>query len=94
MDLADFTGKPCRSKMAYEFLPNKKVNINLEGAAQEVTNVGSVEVRTKVLLMIKVDHCVVSLFPSGKLLVRGEREEEKAKQIAKKTLATLKESVK
>jgi len=94
MDVADFTGKPCRSKMAYEFLPNKKVNIDLESAAVEVLKAGSVEVRTKVLLMIKVENCTVSLFPSGKLLVRGEREEEKAKQIAKKTLATLKESVK
>ncbi|MFA5931330.1 MAG: hypothetical protein WC821_03380 [archaeon] len=94
LDLADFTGKPCRSKMAYEFLPHKKVNINLEQASIELSKIGTVEVTTKVLLMIRVDNCTVSLFPSGKLLVRGEREEEKAKLIAKKTLGAIKESAK
>jgi TATA-box binding protein (TBP) (component of TFIID and TFIIIB) len=36
----------------------------------------------------------ISLFPSGKLLVRGEREEEKAKEIAEKLVKALKESIK
>jgi len=94
MELADFTGKPCRTKLAYEFLPKHPMQINLEKASEEIASVAIVEVKTKVLLMIKIDFCTVSLFPSGKLLVRGEREEEKAKEIAKKVIGTLRESVK
>ena len=94
MDLADFTGKPCQSKMAYEFLPKKKVLINLEKAGEELAAIATIEVTTKVLLMIKIETKTVSIFPSGKLLVRGEREEDKAKLIAEKVVKSLKQSVK
>lgn len=94
MELADYTGKPCRTKMAYEFLPKKPVGINLEKASEEVSLIAAVEVKTKVLLMLKLDYATISLFPSGKLLIRGERDENKSKEIAKKILSTIKESVK
>jgi ArsR family metal-binding transcriptional regulator len=94
MDLAEFTQKPCRSKLAYEFLPNKKVLINLEKACEELASVAEIEVKTKVLLIIKTENCTISIFPSGKILVRGEKEEEKAKKIAEKLVKTLKESIK
>ena len=42
-----------------------------------------IEVKSKILLIIKVSDKTVSLFESGKLLVRGEREEGKAREIAK-----------
>ena len=94
MELAEFTGKPCRSKMAYEFIPKKKVNIDLGTASLELSKIATIEVTTKVLLMVKLDSKTISLFPSGKLLVRGEREEEKAKILAEKLVKSLKESVK
>ena len=94
MNLADFTGKPCRSKMAYEFLPKKKILIDLEKASKEIISVAQVEVNSKVLLMAKAEHTTISLFPSGKILVRGERDEIKAKEIAAKVLGALKESIK
>ncbi len=94
MELDEFTPKPCRTKMAYEFLPKHPILINLEKASEEIATVATIEVKTKVLLMIKLDFCTISLFPSGKLLVRGEREEEKAKEIAKKLVGALKQSVK
>jgi len=94
MEIAEYTGKPCRTKMAYEFLPKKQITINLEKAVEEITSTATIEVKTKVLLMLKLDYATISLFPSGKLLVRGERDEEKARELAKKILSTLKESVK
>ncbi|MEI7961227.1 MAG: hypothetical protein WCI04_02725 [archaeon] len=94
MELGDFTQKPCRSKMAYEFLPKKNVKVDLEKAAEEITKVGTIEIRSKVLLMVKIDEKIVSLFPSGKILVRGERDENTAKNIAKKAVQTLKNSTK
>lgn len=94
MEIAEYTGKPCRTKMAYEFLPKKQITINLEKACEEIKDTATIEVKTKVLLMLKLNYATISLFPSGKLLVRGERDEEKAKELARKILSTLKESVK
>ena len=94
MEIADYTGKPCRTKMAYEFLPKKQITINLEKAVEELKDTAVIEVKTKVLLMLKLNYATISLFPSGKLLVRGERDEEKARELAKKILSSLKESVK
>lgn len=89
MEIADYTGKPCRTKMAYEFLPKKPLTLNLQKASEELSSIAIVEIKTKVLLMLKLDYATISLFPSGKLLVRGERDEKKAKEIAKKILSGL-----
>jgi TATA-box binding protein (TBP) (component of TFIID and TFIIIB) len=80
--------------MAYEFLPKKKLKIDLAKAASELEGTFNLEVSTKVLLMVKMDHVTISLFPSGKMLVRGERDEEKAREIAQKALKCLKDSIK
>ena len=84
MQLKDFTGKPCRAKVAYEFLPNKKMKLKLAELESAIEKKFPIEVRSKILLIIKVEDKTVSLFESGKLLVRGERNEVKAKDIAKK----------
>jgi len=86
LKLSDFTGRPCKSRTAYEFLPNKKTIIDLTKAAGELRKEYYIEIETKVLLMIKVDGATVSLFPSGKILVRGEKEEAKAREIAEKVV--------
>jgi len=90
LKLSDFTGRPCKSRTAYEFLPNKKTLVDLTKAAGELQKEYYIEIQTKVLLMIKVDSATVSLFPSGKILVRGEREEAKAREIAEKVVKYLK----
>ncbi len=93
MELDDFTGKPCRSKTAYEFLPKHKVKINLQTAEEELRETAKTEIASKVLLMVKIDNTIASIFPSGKILVRGEREETKAKEYAKRIVNALKKSV-
>ena len=89
MQLKDFTGKPCRAKVAYEFLPNKKMKLKLGELEEAIEKNFSIEVKSKILLIIKVEDKTVSLFESGKLLVRGERDEIKAKEIAKKIVALI-----
>ncbi|MBT4870057.1 MAG: hypothetical protein HON47_00590 [Candidatus Diapherotrites archaeon] len=84
MELKDFTGKPCRAKVAYEFLPNKKMKLKLSEIEKNIEEKFSIEVKSKILLIIRVEDKTVSLFESGKLLVRGEREEVAAKEIAKR----------
>ena len=89
MQLKDFTGKPCRAKVAYEFLPNKKIKLKLENLENIIEEKFIIEVKSRILLIIKVGDKTVSLFESGKLLVRGEREELAAKEIAKKIVALI-----
>lgn len=94
MELSDFTGKPCRSKMAYEFLPKHKIVVDLDKASSELEKVGAVEVRSKILVISRIDDRTVSLFASGKILVRGEKDEDAARKIAEKAVKALKESSK
>jgi len=89
MQLKDFTGKPCRARVAYEFLPNKKMKLILKELEESIEKKFPIEVKSKILLIIKVGDKTVSLFESGKLLVRGERDEEKSKAIAKKIVGLI-----
>jgi TATA-box binding protein (TBP) (component of TFIID and TFIIIB) len=93
MDLKDFVGKPCTSKVSFEFFPKKKVRIDLEKASEEIDGVAEVDVKSKVLLILKVGNKTVSLFKNGKILVRGEKDEKVARETAKKICSFLEESV-
>jgi TATA-box binding protein (TBP) (component of TFIID and TFIIIB) len=79
--------------MAYEFLPKHKININLDKACEELGSTCAVEVSSKVLAIFRVNDKTVSLFPSGKLLVRGEKDEDAARKIAEKVVKELRKSV-
>ena len=93
MELKDFTGKPCTSKVSFEFFPKKKTIIDLPKASEELESISQIDVNSKVLLIIKIEDRTVSIFKNGKILVRGEDEEKKAREIAKKICSVLKESV-
>jgi TATA-box binding protein (TBP) (component of TFIID and TFIIIB) len=94
VELSDYTGKPCQSKTAYEFIPKKQIKLNLEIAKKELTPHTTIEVASKVLLIMKISGHTVSLFPSGKIIVRGEKNEEVARSTATELVKYLKESVK
>ena len=94
MELKDMTGKPCSSKVSYEFFPKKKTIIDLEKARSEISAIGDVEVASKVLLIVKIGEKTVSIFKDGKLLVRGEKDELKAREVAQKLCIAMKESAK
>jgi TATA-box binding protein (TBP) (component of TFIID and TFIIIB) len=93
MELKDFVGKPCSAKVSYEFFPKKKTKIDLEKAKEELEKIGRIEINSKVLLIVVIDGKTISIFKNGKILVRGEKEEIKARKIAKKVCSALKESV-
>lgn len=86
MELSDFTGKPCSSRIAFEFLPNKTMSLDMAKVAQDLRKENLVEMESKILLILKVDGKNVSLFPSGKTLVRGEKDEKYARAIAEKVV--------
>ncbi len=93
MELKDFVGKPCTTKVSYEFFSKKKVDINLDIASEEILEIGEVEVASKVLLISKIDNKTVSIFKNGKIVVRGEKDEIKARETATKICKVLDKSV-
>jgi TATA-box binding protein (TBP) (component of TFIID and TFIIIB) len=94
MDLKDFVGKPCTTKISYEFFPKNRVEINLELASNEINTVCEIEVCSKVLLIGKIENKTISIFKNGKIVVRGEKEETTARKIAEKICKKLDKSVK
>ncbi|MCR4369156.1 MAG: hypothetical protein NUV67_04590 [archaeon] len=90
IELSNFTGQPCKSRMAYEFLPNKEYSLNLEKTAnalreQEVF----IELESDYLLMLKMQGHDISLFRSGKIIVKAINDKEKARNIAQNLVKKL-----
>ncbi|MCX6801282.1 MAG: hypothetical protein NTZ73_03780 [Candidatus Diapherotrites archaeon] len=84
VELGDFVGKPCKSRVAFEFRPKREVKIDLAAAGEALRKEFSIELESKLLLIVGIESHRVSIFPSGKILVRGEREEAKARKLAEK----------
>lgn len=93
VELSEYTGKPCQSKTAYEFIPKKQIKLDLDIAKKELKEHATIEVASKVLLILKIAEHTVSLFPSGKIIVRGEKNEIIARNTAMELVKHLKESV-
>ena len=83
--LDDFTGKPCNRGTAYEFFPKKQFRLDMEKISE---NLGKFEIQmeSKFLILLTVDEKTVSIFHSGKIMVRGEEDENKARKIAEQIL--------
>ena len=91
--LDDFVWKPCSRGNAYEFFPKKAVKVDMKAAAEALGGF-DIEMESKFLILLTVDGKTVSVFHSGKVMVRGERDEEKARKTAEKVLKRLKEILK
>ena len=90
MKLDEFVGKPCRSKVAFEFVPKHSTKINLEESVKELRKEFLVEVESKLLLIVRIADKNISIFPSGKILVRNEKIEQEARNIAERVVKKLK----
>ena len=83
MELKDFTGKPCRNKSAFEFLPKQRQDIELEQIATVLREKGiQIEADTPFVLMLRVEGHSISMFKTGKILIKNLKEEKKARAIA------------
>jgi len=90
LELSDFTGKPCRSRLAYEFVPKRKHSLNLEKAAKNLKkNDVMMDVVSPYLLMMSLDGKSLSLFKSGKIIVKETKNAAKARKIAEKLVSHL-----
>ncbi|MFH1257005.1 MAG: hypothetical protein V1494_06990 [Candidatus Diapherotrites archaeon] len=91
MELSDFVGKPCKSRTAFEFIPKKKQSLDLQAVAKKMhANGVYLELDSPYLVMAKIDGANVSLFKSGKIVVKEIREEKKARETAEKLIGKMK----
>ncbi len=91
LELKEFIGKPCRSGTAFEFLPKKIQKLDLKKIAEKLREQDIlVEAETPYLIILILEGKSISLFQSGKIMVKSTKEEKIASQIAKKLIEAIK----
>lgn len=90
MELSDFVGKPCKSRVAFEFIPKKKTKLDLDAIAKKLKAKGVfIEVETQFLLILKIE-VPITLFQTGKILIKETNQEKDARKIAEKLVKAIK----
>ncbi len=90
MELSEFTAKSCMSKTACEFIPKKKKTLDLSKIAQKLREKEVlVDIETPYVLILKFKGKNISLFKSGKIIVKETPEEKEGKEIAKALMEKL-----
>lgn len=75
--------EPCKSRLAFEFLPKKKQSLDLKQIGVSLKKNGVlIDVETTFLIMARVGGSGVSLFKSGKIIVKDTNIEKEARKIA------------
>ncbi|MBT3772896.1 MAG: hypothetical protein HOC79_07835 [Euryarchaeota archaeon] len=81
-----FVMELCSGKAAWQIEPSKKVEINIDTVSEKIQNAGyGVKIKTRMCHILHKEDVKITLFPSGKILVKCE-EKEKAIEIAKQHL--------
>ena len=87
MELSEFNIQSCMSKTACEFIPKKKVQLNLGKIAEDLRKKDVVvDIETPYVLMLKFQGKNISFFKSGKIIVKETPEEKEGKKIAEKLM--------
>lgn len=94
MGLDDYFSKLCTSGAAFEFSPKKEMKLDLEKVAEKLRSETLVEAETPFVLMIKYADAKISIFKSGKIIVRNVEDTRKAKKIAEKITELISEKTK
>ena len=83
MELSDFVGQPCKSRLAYEFIPKRNTTFKLERVAAALRENGViVETETPFLLMLRLAGKNCTLFRTGKIIVKETKGMDKAREVA------------
>lgn len=92
MELDDFQSKLCGSGNSYEFIPKSKQKLDLELVAKKLSADALIEAETPFVIMMKYSDAKISLFRSGKLIVKNISDAETAKKIAEKIIGSISEN--
>ncbi len=86
--LKDFIVDACKADAALEFLPQKKMELDLRKIAEKLAKFAQIQAETPHVLIFTFKGVNVSLFKSGRILVK-EADEEKARSIVAELLRTI-----
>lgn len=90
VDLEDYLIKPCSSRTGYDFLPKKQQTIDLKKASQKLSAKGfKIDFETPIFFSLKVDGKNVSVFKSGKISVKDEKNGQQARSAVLKVLSEI-----
>lgn len=90
MELKDFIGQPCKSRLAFEFIPRKTHVLDLEKIGETLQKNGVyIETQVPFLLIFRMGGFPVSLFRSGKIMVKQTNDPLEAKKIAQTLIQTI-----
>ena len=91
MELSDYIGKVCKGRIAYEFIPKKSQEIDIEQACKKLRERDIlVEIETPFLALLRIAGHQLSLFKSGKIMIKDTSDPEESKIAALALLEKLK----
>ena len=75
--------KPCKTTASYEAIPKKQIKLNLDECEEKLKDCGyDVVCNAKVMLIVKKEH-EVSIYPTGMMIIKSEKEEVARREIGK-----------
>ena len=92
MEIDDFQLDLCGSGNSYEFIPKSKQKLELDVIAKKLSNDALIEAETPFVIMMKYNDAKISLFRSGKLIVKNITDAKTAKKIAQKIINLISEN--
>jgi len=83
MELEEFVITACKGRTAIELKPRKQLKLDLTEIAKRLKNNRvKVEIETPILLLLNHNNHDITLSKSGKLLVKGTKDQAIAKTVA------------
>ncbi len=83
LELKDFVMQPCKSRLAFEFVPKKKQFLELHKVTEGLKQSGVlVEAVTPFLIMGRCKGSGISIFKSGKIIIKDTNIEDEARKTA------------
>ncbi len=85
-----FEGRLCESNVSYEFFPRKETHFPLDKLGREMENAGLLcDIKTAFVITFKMNGTNMSLYPSGKILIKNVNVEKDAKKVFEGVLKVL-----
>ena len=89
MEFDYFQPELCGSENSYEFIPKSKQKLELDVIAKKLSKDALIETETPFVIIMKYNDAKISLFRSGKMIVKNITDSKTAKKIAEKIISLI-----
>lgn len=77
-----YTSKPCRKEDSYQIVSEDDMDLNLNNVASKLEEIGYEKKLATEKMAIMHKENKITIFPSGRVLIKNTQDEEKAESIA------------